>query len=1072
MAVIATVSKTILDITDGAPLSVYLASNLPRTQVHDINSGVYQPNWASSPLVITPSVYLDQNPVALSDSKLSFAWKRRDGSGSEVDLVAGESVSGGVLTVNQNKLGDAASGIITYVLRVSYNNTTTGVTSAATAESGYSLVKTGSNSKLVSITGDQAFRIAADGSVTPASITLTATLQNVTINKWQYKNSSGNWVDYPAGTITGNTLTVSPSHNVFNNNVANLRVLTSDHAIYDTISIYKVSDGNGIKSTEIAYGKSSSPSVTPQDWSGTIPSIDEGEYLWTRTTIKYVNSSVEDTVTYTFSRQGVDGATGTSVTVSSIQYQKGTSATVQPTGTWENNPVSVGPGEYLWTKTTYSDGHIAYTVARSGTNGIDGIDGTDGVDGNDASTVLLTNENITFAADKDGKVAGTTRTCNVVAYTGTTKVTPSVGTITGAPTGMTITKGNVTRNEIPITITIADDATLGGAGEQSGTLNIPITSPVSTTLTIRWSKVNTGATGADGADGADAVLLTVYAPQGNVFSNGKADGQTHLDLNATFMIGANDCTQNADSLFAWYKYNGSQWTQVQAETAGSSGGYSYTVNASEVVTSAVYRCRARKSGSSSYYYDTITVIDKTDNFQSVIESTAGDIFRNAIGDTVMDCRVWQNAQEVDGLKSTTYSTDPPDSPTAGTFYYQIQSSGAATKLMRYNGSSWVDVTNNATYKHTLTYVWTRCNIDGEPIDTTDPFATGKVIHVTDADVDGKTTFFCHVYDGSTLVSMAQFSIRDDNDITVSDTAPTSPVMNQLWLDTSVTPNVLKKYTGSDSGWTIINDTAVINTSIVEAEERMNTALNNAVAGINSTIDQKIAEMQLTDEQFTIMFGRTVATGVQNSIDDVQGNLTQYQTDVANYMRYNSDGVLTLGKQGSSFMAQLTNTRMSFLEANAEVAYISNQSMYITQARITDTLSLGTNNGYGYFDWTVTPTGLGLKWRDPVSLRITQTFEGDLTSETIRQRLAYTITGKDVGGSNINTLDITYGDFQNGTYSIANLPEGETYTITQTNAETLDAGYELDASSSIITGTMVIPHSGIAAVALKNVYTSV
>ena len=286
------------------------------------------------------------------------------------------------------------------------------------------------------------------------------------------------------------------------------------------------------------------------------------------------------------------------------------------------------------------------------------------------------------------------------------------------------------------------------------------------------------------------------------------------------------------------------------------------------------------------------------------------------------------------------------------------------------------------------------------------------------------------------------------------------------LDTVVDDIVQPEIDGLDDR---VNTT---NTSIVEAEGRMNDALSSAVTGINSTIDQKIAEMALTDEEFTIMFGRTVETGINNSIDGVQDNLTQYQTDVANYMRYDANGVLTLGKQGSNFMAQLTNTRMSFLEANAEVAYISNQSMYITQARITDTLSLGTNNGYGYFDWTVTPTGLGLKWRDPVSLRITQTFTGDLTDETIRQQLAYTVTGKDVGGANINTLTITYGDFQNGAYRIANLPEGETYTITQTNAETLDDGYTLVAAESVITGSATIPHSGIIGIALTNKYTAV
>ena len=47
------------------------------------------------------------------------------------------------------------------------------------------------------ISGEQVFKYTAAGAVSPAQITLTANLQNVTMGKWQYKNSSGNWTDYP-----------------------------------------------------------------------------------------------------------------------------------------------------------------------------------------------------------------------------------------------------------------------------------------------------------------------------------------------------------------------------------------------------------------------------------------------------------------------------------------------------------------------------------------------------------------------------------------------------------------------------------------------------------------------------------------------------------------------------------------------------------------------------------------------------------------------------------------------------------------------------------------------------------
>lgn len=74
--------------------------------------------------------------------------------------------------------------------------------------------------------------------------------------------------------------------------------------------------------------------------------------------------------------------------------------------------------------------------------------------------------------------------------------------------------------------------------------------------------------------------------------------------------------------------------------------------------------------SSKTYTDVITLIDKTDNYQADIDSTAGDVLKNGIGSTCLICRLWQNGTEVDPLKSTTYSTAAPSSPAAGAFLLQ------------------------------------------------------------------------------------------------------------------------------------------------------------------------------------------------------------------------------------------------------------------------------------------------------------------------------------------------------------------------------------------------------------------
>ena len=80
MAIIATGSKTIIDLSDGKSLSAYLGSNQPRTQIHDVNANTYQPNWTTTAgkLVITPVVYVNHTAIALTNAALSITWKRRE----------------------------------------------------------------------------------------------------------------------------------------------------------------------------------------------------------------------------------------------------------------------------------------------------------------------------------------------------------------------------------------------------------------------------------------------------------------------------------------------------------------------------------------------------------------------------------------------------------------------------------------------------------------------------------------------------------------------------------------------------------------------------------------------------------------------------------------------------------------------------------------------------------------------------------------------------------------------------------------------------------------------------------
>lgn len=138
----------------------------------------------------------------------------------------------------------------------------------------------------------------------------------------------------------------------------------------------KGQDGTSVKITSksVTYQTSTSGTIAPTGtWVTTVPTINNGQYLWTKTTVQY--SDGNKTEAYSVSYKGTNGTNGTSVTVSKteVTYQVSTSGTTAPTGTWSTTMPSCDQGQYLWTKTyvKYSDGKdtTSYSVSYKGVDG-------------------------------------------------------------------------------------------------------------------------------------------------------------------------------------------------------------------------------------------------------------------------------------------------------------------------------------------------------------------------------------------------------------------------------------------------------------------------------------------------------------------------------------------------------------------------------------------------------------------------------------------------------------------------------------------------------------------------------
>lgn len=153
----------------------------------------------------------------------------------------------------------------------------------------------------------------------------------------------------------------------------------------------------------------------------------------------------------------------------------------------------------------------------------------------------------------------------------------------------------------------------------------------------------------------------------------------------------------------------------------------------------------------------------------------------------------------------------------------------------------------------------------------------------------------------------------------------------------------------------------LNVSIGQSNQQVldsvsqNYATKDIVGGLTSKVD---AFFTSAEGQFDMTFKKI--TEVANSADR---NLGDYKKEVEKYIRFKYEG-LELGEEGSSFKTRLSNKKLAFLQDELEVAYISNNKMYITEAEIKDGLKMGQGGENGFFLWKQGPSGnLSLKWSE-------------------------------------------------------------------------------------------------------------
>ena len=144
---IATGQVSIIDYTDAPSLSAFISSNQPRIQVHNPNDGSYTPNWGSSNVVLTPSLFIAGSQNDIITSAKSVTWYDSDAPTTPIttagNFVVGTIAQKGTLTIKGNLMTTTAISAKTFIADIVYTDPTSGFDLRIRADITFSKVTNG-----------------------------------------------------------------------------------------------------------------------------------------------------------------------------------------------------------------------------------------------------------------------------------------------------------------------------------------------------------------------------------------------------------------------------------------------------------------------------------------------------------------------------------------------------------------------------------------------------------------------------------------------------------------------------------------------------------------------------------------------------------------------------------------------------------------------------------------------------------------------------------------------------------------------------------------------------------------
>ena len=223
------------------------------------------------------------------------------------------------------------------------------------------------------------------------------------------------------------------------------------------------------------------------------------------------------------------------------------------------------------------------------------------------------------------------------------------------------------------------------------------------------------------------------------------------------------------------------------------------------------------------------------------------------------------------------------------------------------------------------------------------FTYGKqVFHFTVPDAEGNWALYLYAgISGSTSGVTVQFSKSKLEEGAFATTWSPSPDDSAAAVN-RISGAVEALDSGMDDRVTSLINAMGLSDRFASAEEFLNAL---------SQIELIRSELAQHDSDLTLTFNRLTQT--ENSITQIFSSFVFGDEDGTPY--------LDMSASASSVKMRLTNTRLAFIQSGKEMAYFSDNKLYVTRLEVVEQISIGTSSN-GYLDMVTTPTGVGFKWR--------------------------------------------------------------------------------------------------------------